>query len=137
MKILVKKTPSGLKPLYESDFDNYAKIPLGEEFEIEYVKRRNIKFHRKAFALFKLAFENQQDYRNLDEMRKDLIIVAGYYDEHINLITGEVTKVHKSISFSSMDETEFSEIYEAVKNVISRWLGIDNEKIENEILQYF
>lgn len=137
MKILVKKTPSGLKPLYESDYESYSKIPLGEEFEIEYTKKRNSRFHRKFFALLKLAFENQQDYRNLDEMRKDLIIVAGYYDEHINLITGEITKVHKSISFSSMDETEFSEIYEAVKNVISRWLGIDNETIENEIAQYF
>lgn len=137
MKILVKKTPSGLKPLYESDFDNYAKIPLGEEFEIEYTKKRNSRFHRKFFSLLKLAFENQQDYRNLDEMRKDLIIVAGYYDEHINLITGEVTKVHKSISFSSMDETEFSEIYEAVKIVISRWLGISNSEIEDNIQQYF
>jgi hypothetical protein len=103
MKILVKKTPSGLKPLYDSDYENYSKIPLGGEFEIEYTKKRNIRFHYKFFALLKLAFENQQDYRNLDEMRKDLIIVAGYYDEHINLITGEVTKVHKSISFSSMD----------------------------------
>ncbi len=70
-------------------------------------------------------------------MRKDLIIVAGYYDDHINLITGEVTKVHKSISFSNMGEIEFSEIYEAVKNVISRWLGLTNETIENEIQQYF
>lgn len=137
MKILVKKTPSGLKPLYDSDYDNYSKIPLGEEFEIEYTRKRNSKFHRKFFALLKLAFENQQDYRNLDEMRKDLIIVAGYYDEHINLITGEVTKLHKSISFSSIDELQFSEIYEAVKTVISRWLGIDNETIENEISQYF
>lgn len=137
MKILVIKTPSGLKPLYDSDYNNYSKIALGEEFEIEYTKKRNSRFHRKFFALLKLAFENQQDYRNLDVMRKDLIIVAGYYDEHINLITGEVTKVHKSISFSNMGEIEFSEIYEAVKNVISRWLGLTNETIENEILQYF
>ena len=137
MKILVKKTPSGLKPLYDSDYENYSKIPLGEEFEIEYTRKRNSKFHRKFFALLKLAFENQQDYRNLDEMRKDLIIVAGYYDEHINLITCEVTKVHKSISFANMEEVEFSELYEAIKNVISRWLGISNETIENEISQYF
>ncbi len=56
MKILVVKTPSGLKPLYDSDYDNYSKIALGEEFEIEYTKKRNSRFHRKFFALLKLAF---------------------------------------------------------------------------------
>lgn len=137
MKILVVKTPSGLKPLYDSDYDNYSKIALGEEFEIEYTKKRNIKFHRKAFALFKLAFENQSDFRNLDDMRYEITIVAGYYDEKISLITNEVYKKAKSISFSQMDELEFNEYYNAVKDVICRWLGINNENIENEIQQYF
>lgn len=137
MKILVVKTPSGLKPLYDSDYDNYSKIALGEEFEIEYTKKRNIKFHRKAFALFKLAFENQSDYRNFNDLRYDLTIVAGYYDENVNKITGEVTKRAKSISFSQMDEIEFNEYYEAVKDVICRWLGIDNETLNNEVAQYF
>lgn len=137
MKILVVKTPSGLKPLYDSDYDNYSKIPLGEEFEIEYTKKRNSRFHRKFFALLKLAFENQSDYRNFNDLRYDLTIVAGYYEENVNKITGEVTKCAKSISFSQMDEIEFNEYYEAVKDVICRWLGIDNETLNNEIQQYF
>jgi len=60
MKLLVKKTNGGLKPMYESDYEIYSKIPLGEEFEIEYKKVRNLKFHKKMFALFKLCFENQE-----------------------------------------------------------------------------
>ena len=137
MKLLVIKTPRGLLPVYDSDMDIYSKIPMNEEFEIEYVKKRNLKFHKKYFALLKLAFENQQDYRLLEEMRRDLIITAGWYDEVVNLIDGEVLKVAKSISFSSMDEIEFSQLYEATKNVISKWLAIDNETIDNEIMQYF
>lgn len=137
MKMLVQKTPRGLLPVYYSDMDIYSKIPMNEEFEIEYVKKRNLKFHKKYFALLKLAFENQQDYRLLEEMRRDLIITAGWYDEVVNLIDGEVLKFAKSISFSSMDEVEFSQLYEATKNVISKWLGIDNETIDNEIMQYF
>lgn len=137
MKLLVTKTPSGLKPCYDSDFYIYAKIPIGETFEIEYKKPRNYKFHKKYFALIKLAFENQQDYRNLNDLRRDLSITAGYYDEVVNKVTGEVYKIAKSISFSSMDENEFSELYERIKDIISQWLGISNESIENEINQFF
>jgi len=137
MKLLVKKTTKGLLPMYESDYANYVKIPMNEEFEIEYVKKRNLKFHKKYFALLKLAFENQSDYRILEDMRRDLIITAGWYNEVINLIDGEVLKVAKSISFSSMDEVEFSELYQKTKDVISRWLGITSETIEEEILQFY
>ena len=53
------------------------------------------------FSLFNLAFENQSDYRSIDEMRYDLTIVSGYYEEHVNLITGEIFKKAKSISVYS------------------------------------
>jgi len=33
--------------------------------------------------------------------------------------------------------TEFSKIYEDVKDVIVRWLGIDNETLNDEVAQYF
>lgn len=138
MKILVQKTMSGfLKPAYESDYEAFKKMPVNETFTIEYTKGRNIMFHRKFFALLKMAFENQSDYRTMEDLRRDLIITAGFYDEQINKITGECYKTAKSISFANCDELEFNEIYNAVKNVISKWLGIENEILEQELLQYF
>ena len=137
MKILVIKTQTGLKPCYDSDFENYAKIPIGEEFEIEYTKKRNLLFHRKYFALLKLAFENQSDYRLMEDLRRDLIITSGRYDEVINKINGEVYKVANSISFAKMDNVEFNLLYEETKNIISKWIGISNEQINEEIQQYF
>lgn len=137
MKILVIKTKTGLKPCYDTDLINYLKIPENEIFEIEYFKKRNPKFHRKYFALLKLCFENQSLYDNLDEMRKDFLIVTNNYDEVINKITGEVYKVPKSIKFSGMDDLEFSKIYEDTKEVIIKLVGISNETIEQEIEQYF
>ncbi len=123
--------------MYDSDYENYAKIPMNEEIEIEYTKKRNLKFHKKYFALMKLAFENQSDYRSLNDMRRDIAIVSGFYDEVVNKISGDVLKVAKSISFAKCDENEFNEIYTSSKNVISKWIGIDNETIENEIMQYY
>jgi len=138
MEVLVVKTINGLlKPAFDEDKEKFSQFPKDGYFEIKYTKRRNIRFHRKFFALLKIAYENQSDYRLMEDLRRDLIITSGHYEELVNAITGEVYKIAKSISFNSMDETEFSLIYEDVKNVIIRWLGVSNEDIENEILQYF
>jgi len=138
MKILVVKTINNLlKPAYDSDLEAFTKIPKGEIVQIDYVKKRNIKFHRKYFALIKLAFDNQQVYQNTDEMRYDITMTAGFTDEITNKITGEITLRAKSISFDSMDETEFSDLYTKTKEVICEWIEISNEQVEEEIEQYF
>lgn len=137
MKILVKKTQTGLRPVFDSDHEIYSKIQLGEEFEIEYRKARNLRFHKKLFALFKLCFSNQEAYSNLNDLRRDLTITAGYYTESANMLTGEVFKHAKSISFANMDELEFSDLYESIKSVIIAWLGVTDEDIEEQILQFF
>lgn len=138
MEILVVKTINGLlKPAFEEDLDKFKKLPKDSYFEIKYTAKRNIRFHRKFFALIKLAYENQSDYRISDDMRRDLIITAGHYDEVINKITGEVYKIAKSLQFNKMDEMEFSQVYEDVKEVICKWIGIDNKTVDQEIQQYF
>ncbi len=138
MEVLVVKTINGLlKPAFDEDKEKFSQFPKYGYFEIKYTKRRNIRFHRKFFALLKIAYENQSDYRLMEDLRRDLIITSGHYEEAVNAITGEVYKIAKSISFHNLDETEFSLIYEDVKNVIIQWLGVSNEDIENELQQYF
>jgi hypothetical protein len=138
MKIQVVKTNNGfLKPAYNSDHELFSKIKPNEIIEIEYKKKRNVKFHRLFFALMNLAFENQEAYTILDVMRKDIIKHAGYYTERINAITGEITQEANSISFANMEETEFNKLYADCKSVISQWIGIDNETISEEIERFF
>ena len=137
MKLLVVKTISGLKPAYDSDLENFKKIPLNEIFEIEYKKRRNVRFHRKFFSLINLYYSNQDNYTNVDDLRHDLLIVSGFYEDKTNYLTGEITRVSKSLKFSSMDELEFNQVYEAVKNTISKLLSVSNEELEKEVEQYF
>lgn len=138
MEILVVKTINGLlKPAFDEDKEKFSKFPKDGYFEIKYTKKRNVRFHRKFFALLKIAYENQSDYRLMEDLRRDLIITSGHYEEVVNYMTGEVYKIAKSISFSNMDETEFNNIYNDVKEVVVKWLGIDNEDLNNEIEQYF
>jgi hypothetical protein len=137
MKLLVKKTHGGLKPCYDKDYEIYSKIQINEEFEIDYKKNRNAKFHRKFFALLKLFYENQDVYNNIEDLRLDLIKESGRFEEVINIFTGEVFKKANSISFSSMDEITFTLLYEDCKTIICKHLGIGKESIEEEIHQYY
>lgn len=137
MKIQVIKTLNGLKPAYDSDYESFKKIPLNEIIEIEYKKQRNIRFHRKMFALLNLAFSNQNLFDNLDDMRYCLMLECNLSEIKVNRLTGETFKVPKSLQFSKMDEIEFNEVYNTLKQYICEWLGVTNEQINEEIEQYF
>lgn len=137
MKLLVTKNKGVIKPAYNSDYDNYSKIPNDEVFEIEYKKKRNINFHRKYFALLNLFFDNTEYFVSLDHVRAVVLIHTGHTEEIVNPKTGEINLIPKSIQFSKMDEIEFSKLYEDTKNFILDYLDIENEDLETEIERYF
>ena len=122
MKIQVVKTLNGtLKPAYDSDYESFKKIPLNEIIEIEYKKQRNIRFHRKLFSLLNLAYSNQNIFDNLEDMRYCLMLECNLSEIKVNKLTGEIFKVPKSLQFSKMDEREFNEVYNTIKQYICEW----------------
>lgn len=126
--IVLIKTPSGqLAPADPQAAEYIAKLKLGAIIKGKFTKARNPRFHRKAFALFQLGFEawepaqltykGQIVAKDFDRFRKDLTILAGFYEPVTN-IRGEVRLEAKSLSFGSMDEVEFAKVYDAILNVI-------------------
>ncbi|MGL4338310.1 MAG: DUF1367 family protein [Turicibacter sp.] len=133
MKIVLVKTLSGsIIPAYDDDKEKLKRFKAGEPFMAEVTKPRNLRFHRKAFALFSMVFQNQEVYHNLDDLRYDLTIEAGYFNESVN-IHGEVIKRAKSISFAQMDDTQFAEYYEAVIKTIVKYFHFDRQDILDNI----
>ena len=138
MKVrLIKTLNNFLKPVSSEDLEYIKKLKHNQEVEIEIKKVRNSAFHRKFFALMKLAFDNQDIYSSYETMRKKVTINSGFYTEEVCYKTGLITKEAKSISFVKMDEIEFEQLYNAVKYEIIDWLKIDNQDIEDNIEQYF
>ena len=137
MKLTVKKTYLGLLPASRAEFDKLqlAKFIDGELYEVEINKKRNIKFHRKFFALINLCFENQDVYKNIDDLRKELIIEAGFSREVITH-HGEIKREALSLSFSSMDEIQFEDVYGKVLTEVMMMLDCNNDEI-NEQLKNF
>jgi len=131
--ILIKTNFQTFKPAYESDLEIAKNIPSGEAIKVKYSKPRNYQFHKKYFALIKLIFENQNLFTDIENMRKEIIKYAGFYDEYTTL-KGETEYRAKSISFGSMDDITFSELYKKSLQVIFKHilkLEFSNENINN------
>lgn len=136
MEIWCKNTFRGLVPMYESDFDNKKKLKIDQDYLVKIALPRNIKFHRKMFALYNLVFQNQEQYKHLDDLRRDITIEAGFYRERTN-IHGELIKEAESISFANMDDDVFSQLYNRSLDVIVKYFHFDRQSVIDEVEQYF
>ena len=114
---IVKQLNNSFKVAYDSDYEKIKRIKVGDFLECEIRKPRNYQFHKKFFALIQMIYQNQEIYNNIDDLREDLTISAGYYVKRENL-QGEAIKKAKSIKFSEMDEHEFSDYYSRVLDEI-------------------
>jgi len=124
-----------IKPLYDSDYEVLKKLKKNTPLKFEVTQERNSKFHRKFMALVTMVFDNQEIYTDRDELRYDLTIEAGFWNEHTDFY-GEVKRTAKSISFASMDETEFSTLYNAFVMAVIRVMKWDNQMIEENLESY-
>jgi hypothetical protein len=136
MKFQAEITAAGkIVPLYDSDYDAFRKLKRNVPLTFEVKQERNAKFHRKFHALVSMVYENQEIYTDRETLRYDLTIEAGYWNEHVTF-DGEIKRTAKSISFASMDDTEFSELYNAFIAAVIRVMGWDNEMIDNNLESY-
>ncbi len=138
MEIYLIKLPNNdFRCAYDSDYDEMLKIKSGEAIKCTITKARNYKLHKKAMALIKMVFDSQEFYTDINELRKDLTIEAGFYTENVNFFTGEVRKEAKSWRFETMDEYEFNQVYERIKDVICLRSTLVPESIIENIHQYY
>lgn len=133
---VVKQLNNTLKVSFNSDYEKIKKLKVNEEYQCEIKRPRNIKFHRKFFALINMLFDNQEIYNNADDLRGDLIVEAGFY-RVVTDFKGVEKKKPKSIKFSSMDEDEFSDLYNRVLDVIVQHFHFDKQSIIDNVEQYF
>ena len=136
MKIFVQKTLTGLKPLTDKDQKVLNKFAVNDIIEIDIKKSRNYLFHKKYFALLNLAFQNQDKYELFEDFRALMTMKSGYYRE-IETEKG-IIYLPTSISFGSMDDSTFEELYNSTCDTICREVipGITKEEIQNELLNF-
>lgn len=125
--VLTKAAGGVLVPIDPQAAEYIAKLKMGAAVRATVKLQRNPRFHRKFMALLNLAFDHWEPAeatykgqvvgKNFDQFRRDITILSGYYEMAVNL-KGETRLTAKSISFASMDQAEFDDLYNAVVNVI-------------------
>lgn len=135
-ELLLRKLADGtLLPADEESADALRKVKSGAVVRADVKQVRNYKFLQKYMVLIRFLYDiweetaPRMEYRgqevkpNLNRFRGDLQILAGHYTATYN-IRGEVRLEPKSISFASMSEEEFAELYSRVIDVaLSRVLN--------------
>lgn len=127
MKVNLIKQGRVFIPVTPADEDKMSSIKNSQFIEADIKQKRNLKFHRKFFAMLNIGFEafepNEKAYKgriaekNFDRFRKDVVIMAGFYDATYD-IKGNLKLEAHSISFGKMSEDEFNKVYNACCNVL-------------------
>ncbi len=149
-EILVQRGPGNtLIPFGEDGVKAVQSLKHGQTVKAVITRPRNIKFHRKFFSLLNFGFDYWQPEpaewqgiqaeKSFKIFREQTTILAGYREVTHNL-DGSVKVVAKSISFASMDESEFNDLYKAVYSVIWRLVvskanGFTEDLMQNSLNQ--
>lgn len=140
MDILCRVTANGLVPMYDSDFDENKRLKEGETVMCTIRKPRNYEFHKKFFALVRLTFDNLPErlvrmlgVRNEDDMLDCFKLDLGLFTQ-VWHGRRPIAKLG-SISFASMDETEFQNFYNrCVDIVLTKYLrGTTRQELIDEV----
>lgn len=123
------KGAAGLVPADDPTRDWYGKKKLGSTIQVDATEMRNGAFFRKWWSLVKLGYDYWSDdaatiefkgervQPDFDRFRKDVTISAGFYYPVVNL-KGEVRIEPESLKWAQMDETRFSQLYDATIQVL-------------------
>ena len=126
------RTPSGLAPISDESVKAVSKIKIGDDVFMEFKPRRNMKFHKKYFALLNAVILNQEHYKTVDNLHEAIKFKGGYYETIIPLDASPFLKT-KSIAFHSLDNQEFEEFYSVALDECLKLVGEDSL---NEIIKF-
>lgn len=133
MDIILFKANGALHPLNDVERKKLEAFKQFDGVRVKLTRMRNFEFHKKYFALLTMAYDyweppdNQVGEKNFERFRKDVTILAGFYESYVR-VDGSTRIEPKSISFGSMSEDSFSELYTKtidalVKHVLPRFTG--------------
>lgn len=141
---LIKLASGALMPYDDESAEQVRKIRTGSLVHAKATRVRNYEFHKKFFALIGLAYDiwvetvPKMEYKgqpvqpNKTRFRKDATILAGFYTSTVSL-KGDVRLDAKSISFASMDESEFEKLFSSFINVILTKILTNGQLTEQQI----
>ena len=156
-EFLFQKGATGLVPACEEAGEWLRKKKPGAVIMVEPREMRNGRFFKKWWALLEMAYsywsETVQpiEYRgqpvrpSFERFRKDMTILAGYYDAVTN-IKGEVRIEAASVAWATMSEETFTKLYDATIQVLlsrvfngrvcKQWSESELRSVVSQVLEF-
>jgi len=142
MQITLIKSLGGWANGDENAEKLHSSVKLGSVIHSDFKRMRNAAFHRKLFALFQLSFEYfdppetdtkwGKPEKHFDTFRKNVTILAGYGHPVFN-IDGTFKMEADSLSFGSMDQDTFNELYQRILDVLMKRIPMLSKMTKEEI----
>jgi len=135
MQIYLTRSVSGLAAADDEAVACLRKIKLGQVVRADVVTPRNLKHHRKFFALLNLVWAATDQWESVEDLLIELKCRLGVVRDVVLRDSGEVFKVVGSISFGSMDQAEFDAFFERSLRLLAQMAGgIESETLRREVL---
>jgi hypothetical protein len=130
------RTLTGFAAVDDAGKDLLRKIKMGKVVKCDVSQPRNIKHHRKFFALLHTVWSAAGDWPTVDDLLVELKIKLGITHDVIIRESGEVVKIVGSISFAAMDQAAFDAFYEsAIKALCFMVGGMDPSMLRDEVMR--
>jgi hypothetical protein len=143
-EIRVRKLYNSIVPIDAANAELFEKLKPNGQYKAVFSQERNSAFHRKAFALLKVVFDawqtptiehkGQPVQRDMERLREDMTILAGFYTVTFKYDGTTVLKA-KSWSFSAMNQDDFENLYSRLIDVaLGKILtGYTREDIDEQV----
>lgn len=127
VEAFLRIVPGGAMALNQAEAEKLEDL-VGKQVRCVMTQPRNIGFHRKYFAMLKVARDMCPENYNPEQFRMVAQAGAGYCEF---IKSGDqLVAVPKSISFGRMDQLEFERLYNAVLNYCCERWALNNEQID-------
>jgi hypothetical protein len=132
-EIIMRGVPGGFIPCDPFQADQVEQF-RGKEVMVKISVPRNLKFHKKFFALLGAARECSDTEFNAEQFRAYVICGSGWCD-FIPGPDGVLIAFAKSISFAKMDDGEFERLYKGVLDFVFLNMAVSESDI-NRLLEF-
>ena len=149
MQFDLVKHPGGVFALADDiDLHRINRFKTGLTYTAEIKLSRHPIFHQKMFVFFKFCFAHwsadrlgldcMDEKSQFDRFRRDLTILAGFYEQTMRL-DGTIRTEAKSLSFANMEQEEFERCYSAMINAAIKhvFANTKDQSILNRLQAFF
>jgi hypothetical protein len=135
MQLYLTRSVTGLSASDDEAVACLRRIKVGQVVRADVVVPRNLRHHRKFFALLNLVWAATDQWESVEDLLIELKVRLGVVRDVVLRESGEIVKVVGSISFGSMDQAEFDAFFEKSLRLLAHMAGgIESDVLRREVL---